>query len=176
MSSRSSPIPTEPGSSSISTLQSPPTGNHVRIQTPEAPASLDDLLKSPHNPAFVARNQPSSTLKGASPDDQRRRNGFHLWRTESEDAKKARLHRAMHAAEAQANAPPTMTERLRNKLRRPLDWLDTQRLFSLYRRDLSGLPQDVDDASSHLRYNADIPETGAGPSSAIASEHCVSQS
>ncbi|CBQ73261.1 related to General alpha-glucoside permease [Sporisorium reilianum SRZ2] len=139
----------EPSSGSQSTLYSTPAASNVRIQTPEAPASLDDLLKSPHNPALHTR-EPSATLQGASPDDQRRRNGFHLWRTESEDARKARLRRAIEAAEAQANAPPSLTQRIGGRLGDCADWIASRGGLSLYRRspirladDEEGIPQDA---------------------------------
>lgn len=122
----------EPSSSTQSTLHSTPAVSQVRIQTPEAPASLDELLKSPHNPALQIR-QPSSTLRGATPDDQRRRNGFHLWRTESEDARNARLRQAIQAAEAQANAPPSLKHRLGNALGKASDWIQSRGFLSLYR-------------------------------------------
>lgn len=132
MSSRTLSPPDEPGSSSQSTLQ--PTSSEIRIQTPEAPASLDDLLKSSHNPALSHLIQPSSTLKGASPHDQRRRNGFHLWQTESEDARNARLREVVQAAEAQANSPRTFTDGIRDEVRSATNWIGSRQMFSLYRR------------------------------------------
>ncbi|SYW80420.1 related to General alpha-glucoside permease [Ustilago bromivora] len=132
MSSRTLSPPDEPGSSSQSTLQ--PTSSEIRIQTPEAPASLDDLLKFSHNPALSHLIQPSSTLKGASPHDQRRRNGFHLWQTESEDARNARLREVVQAAEAQANSPRTLTDGIRDEVRSATNWIGSRQMFSLYRR------------------------------------------
>lgn len=135
MSSKSFSPSVEPGSSSQSTLQSPPSlANQVRIHTPEAPASLDDLLKSPYN-SSLHRHQPGSTLRGASPNDERRRNGFHLWRTESEDARKARMRREAQAAEAQANETPGIGERLRSTLSHAYHRIASHRMFSLYRRN-----------------------------------------
>lgn len=138
---------TEPGSSSQSTLQSAPSASTVRIKTPEAPASLDELLRSPHNPALHP-HKPSSTLKGASPDDPRRRSGFHLWRTESEDARNARLRRAIENAEAQANAPGPLTHRIRNQIHSATGWIASRRIFSLYRRSNIHLPEGLQDTSS----------------------------
>lgn len=128
-------------------MYSTPAASNVRIQTPEAAASLDDLLKSPHNPALQI-HQPSSTLRGASPNDQRRRNGFHLWRTESEDARKARLRRAIEAAEAQSNAPPSLTQRTSGKFGAAADWIALRGFLRLYRGnpirlDEEGIPQDA---------------------------------
>ncbi|TKY89280.1 hypothetical protein EX895_001811 [Sporisorium graminicola] len=143
MPSISSQPSAEPSSSSQSTLFSTPTGSNVRIQTPEAPASLDDLLKSPHNPALQIQ-QPSSTLRGASPEDQRRRNGFHLWRTESEDARKVRLRRAIEAAEARANAPPSLTQRIGSKVGASVDWMASRGFLSLYRRNPIRLADDAE--------------------------------
>lgn len=133
----------EPSSSSQSILHSTPGTSNVRIQTPEAPASLDELLKSPHNPALHPQ-QPSSTLRGASPEDQRRRNGFHLWRTESEDARKARLRRAMEAAEARANAPPSLQQRVSNAFDGVADWISSRGFLTLYRRQPIRLGDDSD--------------------------------
>ncbi|EST05162.1 Major facilitator superfamily domain, general substrate transporter [Kalmanozyma brasiliensis GHG001] len=144
MPSTSSPPSTEPSGSAQSTLFSTPTASNVRIQTPEAPASLDDLLKSPHNPAFQTR-QPSSTFRGASADDPRRRSGFHLWRTESEDARTVRLRQAVEAAEAQANAPQSLSRRLTNVVKAATDRLTSHRLFSLYRRNSIHLPDDEEE-------------------------------
>ncbi|SPO23816.1 related to General alpha-glucoside permease [Ustilago trichophora] len=156
MSSRSSPLPTEPGSSSQSTLQSGPTTESVRINTPKAPVSLDDLLNSPHNPVLRS-HQPSSTLKGASPDDPRRRSGFHLWRTESEDARNARLRRAIEAAEAQVHAPGTVTDRLRNRIHTVAGWISTRRIFSLYRRSSIQLPEGLEDTSNPSSFSIREP-------------------
>ncbi|KAI3479173.1 hypothetical protein L1887_58876 [Cichorium endivia] len=129
--SRSPPLDNDTATTSQSTLQTP--DRRVQIQTPEAPASLDDLLKSPHNPALRQR-EPSSTLRGASPTDHRRRSGFHLWRTESEDARKARLRRALEAAEAQANAPPSLAHRIAAPLKSLPNRLGSFVHCSLYRR------------------------------------------
>lgn len=147
MSSRTLSPPSEPTvSSSQLTLQSSrDDDNHqVRIQTLEAPASLDDLLKSPHNPSLSFPQQPNSTLKGAPANDQRRRNGFHLWRTESEDARNARLRQVVQAVEAQTNNPGSLSDRLRDKVKYSAQWIASHRVFSLYRR--VRLPSTADES------------------------------
>lgn len=97
-----SPKPAAAGNAAASTSngteEHPNPNGRVLIQTPEAPTSLDELLRSPHNPAYHTKS--SEPINGASPYDERRRNGFHLWRTESEDAKTARLRRVVEEAEA----------------------------------------------------------------------------
>ena len=149
MSSASPSPPTEQGSGFSPTLTSNSAAGHVPVEMPEAPASLDDLLKSRQNPALQAHPS-SSTLQGASADDQRRRNGFHLWRTESEDARKARLRRAMQAAEAQVNAPRSISDRVRNKLAGIASRLSSSRFLSLYRRSSISLPEEEDGVATQL--------------------------
>ncbi|SNX83836.1 related to General alpha-glucoside permease [Melanopsichium pennsylvanicum] len=141
MSSRSSSTSltsrSEHGTGSQSKLRS--ALQNVRIQTPEAPASLEDLLNSPHNPSL---HQPGSTLKGASAHDPRRRSGFHLWRTESEDARNVRLRRAIESAQAQTSVPGTLTDRFRIKLHYIAEWISSHHVFSLYRHSSIHLAQD----------------------------------
>ncbi|PWY99510.1 MFS general substrate transporter [Testicularia cyperi] len=131
-------------STSTSTPVSPSSKHRIPLPTPEAPTSLDDLLNSPHNPAHAAStSQAKSTIRGAPPNDERRRNGFHLWRTESEDAKKARLRQAMQEAEAHEASQWSVQSKLPRTWQRIIAKFRAPPSLSIY-RESDAAASDVD--------------------------------
>ncbi|EPQ30430.1 uncharacterized protein PFL1_01956 [Pseudozyma flocculosa PF-1] len=128
------------------------TPNAVSIQTPEAPQSLDDLLRSPHNPAYASGNgvPPHSTNLSASPArDERRWNGFHLWRTESEDAKQARQRRAVEQHLEQVE-PPSQWSQVGKRMAESMHNLTSRSMLSIYRHT-----DQVDFRSDRLHTDTD---------------------
>ncbi|KAN0064842.1 hypothetical protein ACQY0O_001899 [Thecaphora frezii] len=127
-----------------STAQATPSSRGlVDLQTPQAPQSLDELLRSPHNPAHA------NGLPGSPPRDEHRWNGFHLWRTESEDASKARQRNTIQGNLEHAQRRSRWQRTLRaaaQKLRSIKSW----GAFSIYREQ-----PDVDFRSENLHADDD---------------------
>lgn len=74
--------------------------------TPPAPQSLDDLIAN----GLSSNDLPSDT--------ERRRNGFHLWKTEAAEARRQQLQEARSAADAWSDGSPSAMEWLKRSVRK----------------------------------------------------------